>query len=388
MSFNPLGLVLPGAALGLGSLLIRPSRRGFLPAGGAIIVPHAVVEEHHSDDVEITEHPIENGASIADHAYKMPAEVTIRAAWSNSPPTAAGGSAGNLVSKAVNIGSTLLGGSAPILGAIGPTIAGAQSLLNGNSQGQVKQIYDKFLELQSKRILFDVLTGKRSYKSMLIKTLVTETDKNSENSMVLVITCRQVIIVTTQLLSTSADPAAQKTPEKTSATEKLGGKSLLPGANMIPDISSLTGSLGSLTSQMGNMQNILGSVSGSVMDAVGGALKGLPDVLGTAQSAISDTLSNIPLPFEIPTASSLFQNFSIPLDVGGLTSTVTESLNNLTPALEEARTAVINAGQQLPSVVNNFTADIAASIQTQAAIIPTQINGALEQVRNVFGRNQ
>ena len=37
-----------------------------------MIVPSVVVSEKHTDTLEITEHPVEVGAAIADHAYKKP----------------------------------------------------------------------------------------------------------------------------------------------------------------------------------------------------------------------------------------------------------------------------------------------------------------------------
>lgn len=37
-----------------------------------------VVEEQHEDTLEITEHPVEHGANISDHAFMKPASVTIR----------------------------------------------------------------------------------------------------------------------------------------------------------------------------------------------------------------------------------------------------------------------------------------------------------------------
>jgi hypothetical protein len=36
-----------------------------------------VVSEKHSDTLEITEHPVETGAAISDHAYKRPSEVVM-----------------------------------------------------------------------------------------------------------------------------------------------------------------------------------------------------------------------------------------------------------------------------------------------------------------------
>jgi hypothetical protein len=41
------------------------------------MIPDVVVSEKHSDTLEITEHPVETGAAISDHAYKRPSEVVM-----------------------------------------------------------------------------------------------------------------------------------------------------------------------------------------------------------------------------------------------------------------------------------------------------------------------
>ena len=36
-----------------------------------LIVPSVVISEKHNDTLEITEHPVEVGAAISDHAYRI-----------------------------------------------------------------------------------------------------------------------------------------------------------------------------------------------------------------------------------------------------------------------------------------------------------------------------
>ncbi|MFX9718550.1 phage baseplate protein, partial [Acinetobacter baumannii] len=45
-------------------------------------VAEVTVREQHSDDLTITTHPVERGAPVTDHAFKMPAQLTIEAGWS------------------------------------------------------------------------------------------------------------------------------------------------------------------------------------------------------------------------------------------------------------------------------------------------------------------
>jgi len=222
------GFVAAGAQLGLQSIIIRPTRKiGPLTA-------QVTVSETHSDELEITQHPVEQGANISDHAFKRPAELTIVCAWSNSP-------AGNGSNALLNagLGAAVLGmqGANPTAiatagfggatgGAIGATGAAIQGLLSGNSPGQVKDIYQKLLKLQEERIPFDVLTGKRSYVNMLIKSLQLVTDKTTENALVVTAQLQQVILVSTRPLQISAAVAAQRFPGSTNAPTNLGTKTL------------------------------------------------------------------------------------------------------------------------------------------------------------------
>ncbi|WP_368855305.1 phage baseplate protein, partial [Escherichia coli] len=44
-----------------------------------------------------------------------------------------------------------------------------------------KETYQQILDLQSSRIPFDVVTGKRLYSNMLIRAIEVTTDRTSEN---------------------------------------------------------------------------------------------------------------------------------------------------------------------------------------------------------------
>jgi hypothetical protein len=138
------------------------------------IPAQVVIEELERDELTITEHPVEQGAPIADHAFKRPSEVTIRAGWSAA-------------------------------------IAGD---LSANGSG----VYGILLQMQAALQPFNVFTGKRSYKDMLIQSLSVETDEKSEYALMATITCRQIIIVTTSVTSTtgaSSDSANHTDPQST-----------------------------------------------------------------------------------------------------------------------------------------------------------------------------
>jgi hypothetical protein len=224
------GFVSAALQLGVQAILIKP-KRSIGP-----LVAQVTIQEVHQDTLEITDHPVEMGAVISDHAFKRPAELIITCAWSNSPGgngsnplLSAGLAAGILGLQGANSATVLTGAVGGGLGgAIDQTGAGVQALLTGNSPGQVKAIYQKLLKLQEDRIPFDVTTGKRSYKNMLVRSLQVTTDKTSENSLQVVATLRQVILVSTKPLTQSAPPEAQRFAGTTNPVTNFGTKVLGP----------------------------------------------------------------------------------------------------------------------------------------------------------------
>lgn len=163
------------------------------------MLPDVTVEEAHRDSLIITDHPVEQGSVISDHAFKRPAELVIRAGWSNSSPQAGG-----------------------ILGLLNP--------LGGGWSGYAQEIYQELLSLQAAREPMDVITGKRLYSNMLIQDLTTVTDEKTENVLLITIRLREVILV--QTMSTTLPPKSdQAQPQNTASVESAGSKQLTPVTN-------------------------------------------------------------------------------------------------------------------------------------------------------------
>ncbi|EPL9523834.1 phage baseplate protein [Acinetobacter baumannii] len=147
-----------------------------------------VIEENHSDELVITEHPVEKGSPISDHCYKAPPEVTMKIGWSES--------AGRMNGL---IGNTFIGSDLSLLG-----------------------IYQGLQALQGQRLI--ISTGKRLYTDMLIKSLKNVTDETSENALMIDIVFKKVFIVSTK--ETLVSIADQKNPEVTSDVVDSGTKQL------------------------------------------------------------------------------------------------------------------------------------------------------------------
>jgi hypothetical protein len=152
------------------------------PRAIGLLVPNVVVEENHRDELSVTEHPIERGAAISDHFYKRPAEVTMRAAWSNSSPFGDG------------------------------------------TENYAQFMYDQLLRLQVSGEPFNLVTGKRLYRNMMMIQLQAQTDARFEYALMATAIFREVLIVDTQ--ATTLPPQEnQALPEKTAPVIDNGTKS-------------------------------------------------------------------------------------------------------------------------------------------------------------------
>ena len=140
------------------------------------IIPDVVVEETHSDEMEITQHPVQQGAAISDHAYKKPMSLKM---------------------------SVMFG------------------------KDDIDITYRKLLDLQNKAQPVDVVTGKRSYKNMMIRSLSVTTNKDTNSILKVEAELIEVIIVSDVVTSVPAR-SRQKNAGKTGATEKAGSKQAVP----------------------------------------------------------------------------------------------------------------------------------------------------------------
>jgi len=174
----------------------------FAPKGkiGGIEIA-AMLEEIHSDTLQVTEHPVELGAAITDHAYKRPCEVVIRCGWSNSTLSA-------------------------FVSAISSLFSGSMS-----ASDYVSSVYSQLLTLQESRVPMDITTSKRQYSNMLITSLQVTTDQRSSAVLMVQATCRQIIIVQTQATTLPAKEN-QANPASTAAIEDTGYKQCRPAIPM------------------------------------------------------------------------------------------------------------------------------------------------------------
>jgi hypothetical protein len=141
------------------------------------IIPDVSVEEIHTDTIRITDHPVETGAAITDHAFHLPYEVQMRIGFSDS---------------------------------------------THQTEGFVKMIYQTMVALQQGRQPLNVSTGKRLYQNMLIQSMAVTTDVTSEYALNMTVNLREIIITNTQQTQVSA--SNQATPSQTASQSDQGSQ--------------------------------------------------------------------------------------------------------------------------------------------------------------------
>lgn len=210
MNFS--GFVNAAAQLGLQSIVVSPTRgiMGAIADDGTQlpdITAQATVEERHEDHLIATEHPVEQGAPISDHAYKRPAEVVLHLGWSNSPSDD-----GGLVSSAIGLAAANNSAVRGLANAYN-VVSGIQSAISGYGVDQMQAVYQQLLQLQEKRALFVLYTAKRVYVNMICQSISTETDYKSANNLMIRMICRQLILVNS--FAASLPASVQREPKIT-----------------------------------------------------------------------------------------------------------------------------------------------------------------------------
>lgn len=159
-----------------------------------MIVPTVVVSENHSDNLEITEHPVEYGSNIADHAYRKPAQVKMEVGF-------AGGGAWVDIPR-----------------------DGISGMLFPPDPAEV---YQQLVDLQASCSPFDVVTGKRKYSNMLIQSMEVVTTNLNENVLSATLTLREVMMSYTAEWNT-ADKSDMTQGVSTSGVQNAGEKMAQP----------------------------------------------------------------------------------------------------------------------------------------------------------------
>lgn len=130
--------------------------------GGVFV--DVVISEEHESEMEIAEHPVEKGAKISDHAWRLPYRVTLESA-----------------------------------------IAGERAVAS----------FQQLLDVQSASEPFSLVTGLKVYQNMLIKRLTATRDRENARILKFEAELQEVVIVSTESSGgSSSDDKAQGTTKR------------------------------------------------------------------------------------------------------------------------------------------------------------------------------
>lgn len=148
----------------------------------------AILRTEHTTSLTITEHPVEDGAAISDHAYVNPAQVIM------------------------DIGMTDV----------------AQDIVTGQFSGPAGRsvtAYQLLTELQRTRVPLKVVTRLATYENMLIETIVTSDDQSTQHGLKATITMKEIFVVAVTTVKLSAQPQATDSTPKGALQPRLISKS-------------------------------------------------------------------------------------------------------------------------------------------------------------------
>lgn len=166
------------------------------------ILINVLVSETHNDTVKVSDHPVQRGSPISDHAYVEPRKVSLECAWSNADERALQGFA-----------------------------VAANDKVNGapTSAQYVDSVYARLLALQESREPFELVTGRRRYTNMLIESLSVKHERGSAGAIRINIGLREVRVVNVSE-SDLPPPPSQAQPASTAQTRRKSSKAPVPTA--------------------------------------------------------------------------------------------------------------------------------------------------------------
>jgi hypothetical protein len=129
----------------------------------------AVLREDHTETVKITEHPVQTGANISDHAYNLPAKLTMEIGMSDAMDSMVAGQFTGWYTKSVSA-------------------------------------YQMLKQLKEARLPLKVLTRLNFYENMVIEEINTNDDFKTLNGLRCTVTMKEIFVVEVSKTTVSARP--------------------------------------------------------------------------------------------------------------------------------------------------------------------------------------
>ncbi len=171
----------------------------------------AAVTEKHSAKVEITKHPIEEGASPADHARVLPAQISIEGFLTNTP-----------LGKELRLQRGITSDRATSTGAVGAV-------------GQAQRSMAAIEKLMTDRKAVTVKTDFKTYTNMLVTSLDVPRDARTGEAIRFTIMMEEIRIVRAEVARINVLNRPKKKPTKKVDQAKQPGKDASESRKSIAD---------------------------------------------------------------------------------------------------------------------------------------------------------
>lgn len=151
-------------------------------------------KETHTSSVELSEHPVEEGADVTDHIRIKPDEIELNGVISNTP----------LLFLAS------LQAESPIEGS------------NERTDDRVEVAYKQLREFQRNGVLVDVITSLRTYSNMVITNIAVSRDARTGNIFDSTISLREMTMATAMSIDVPVPKDVAKKAKKNAGTKQQG----------------------------------------------------------------------------------------------------------------------------------------------------------------------
>jgi hypothetical protein len=154
--------------------------------------------EDHTYESEVTQYPIETGASVSDFIRNRPERVTIQGFVSNSPVRILGGTLGSLV--------------------------------RGEVPNNAELVFNQLVALHEAREPITIVTGVKTYESMAIERLTIPRDRDTGEAInftieaVKIIKAASVLVVLPNIDTTKAGSQGASTTDQGKQTAKTANE--------------------------------------------------------------------------------------------------------------------------------------------------------------------
>jgi len=172
----------------------------------------ATLSESHQSELTVTDHPVEFGAAVSDHAVLQPVVVTVVGEVTDTPMSARANDNGEIVFAA----NDLFGSS------------------TNESKTRAIVAYEAFEEMQRNRRLVSIQTGLRLYDNCLLLSFLSHQETSTGNAVGFVLRFKRIIIADTETISVQSTRFQElqlqsgATRAQGASTESSGRKEPMP----------------------------------------------------------------------------------------------------------------------------------------------------------------